>query len=100
MHIENGDLIMGLHDLDHVLGDTRMIGGQFVSLAARDIFASHAFLEILDDSGELWMNQCETDAVAHLPIKEKLTALGVKRIVIRLDAVMTGGSGVDLSLKQ
>ena len=100
MHIENGDLILGLHDLDHVLGDTREVGRTFVSYACRDIFASDAFLELLDDSGELWMNQCETDAVAHLPIKEKLTALGVQRIVIRLDSVMTGGPGVDLHLNQ
>ena len=100
MHIENGDLIMGLHDLDHVLGDPAQLGAHLQTEYFADASGSDAFLEVLDQSGELWMGGIADDATADKPIRQQPAAMGVHRIVIRLDAVMTGGPGVDLHLNQ
>ena len=83
MHIENGDLILGLHDLDHILSGA--------AITDRD-----GFLEAFEKSGELWMAglmESEVDG----PILDKLAAIGARRNVIRLDHVMTGGPGLDLN---
>jgi len=91
MHLKDGDLILGMHDLDHVLGDPNELGQHLQSESFKDDCGSDAFLKILDQSGELWM-------AGILPFKEKddrtirqaLEAIGCKRIVIRLEQVMAG----------
>ena len=96
MHIQDGDLVMGMHDLDHVLGDLNHLGDHLKQPRFGGMPASDGFLEILDDSGELGMSGIDTDW--NKPIREQLADLGVKRIVIRLDQVMTGGPGIDLGV--
>ena len=83
MHIENGDMILGMHDLDHVLGDINHLGKHLQDAFFRDMPGSEAFLAVLDESGEMCMSGLETDR--DQPIREQLSALGVRRIVIRLD---------------
>lgn len=96
MHIEEHDLILGLHDLDHVLGEPSDLGRHLQqSPAIREMCGSDAFLEVLDQSGELWMAGI-TPFEDDRPIREQLKAIGVQRIVIRLDHVMTAGPGVDM----
>lgn len=99
MHIENGNLILGLHDLDHVLGDPAQLGVHLQTEYFEGASGSDAFLEVLDQSGELWMGGIADDATADMPIRQQLAALGVQRIVIRLEAVMTGGAGVNLTIE-
>lgn len=87
MQLKDGDLILGLHDLDHVLGDPHELGEHLQSDYFKDACGSHALLEVLDQSGELWMNgitRFEDDR----PIFQQLEAIGCKRIVINLVQAM------------
>ena len=89
MHLKDGDLILGMHDLDHVLGDPRHLGEHLQAECFRDTCGSDAFLEILDQSGDLWMAGI-TEFEDDRPIRQQLESVGCKRIVIRLDQVMAG----------
>ena len=95
MHIKNGDLILGTHDLDHVLGDINHLGKHLQGPYFSEMPGSEALLVVLDDSGELHMSGLETDW--DQPIRQQLESLGVKRIVIRLDQIMVGP--VDLAIQ-
>lgn len=96
MYFKDGDLILGLHDLDHVLGDPAALGEHLQTEYFKGGSGSDAFLEILDQSGELWMNGITDPSNEDQPIKRQLESIGVQRIVIRLDPVMAGP--VDLTL--
>lgn len=89
MHLKDGDLILGMHDLDHVLGDPNELGQHLQSEFFKDDCGSDALLEILDQSGELFMAGI-TEPGDDRPIRQQLESIGCKRIVIRLDQVMAG----------
>lgn len=96
MHLKDGDLILGMHDLDHVLGDPNNLGIHLQNDEFQDLCGSDAILEILDQSGELWLAGI-TEFEDDRPIRQQLEAIGCKRIVIRLDQVMAGP--VDLTIQ-
>lgn len=96
MHLKDGDLILGMHDLDHVLGAPGDLGQHLQGDGFKDLCGSDALLEVLDQSGELWMAGI-TEFQDERPIRQQLEALGCKRIVIRLDQVMAGP--VDLTIQ-
>jgi hypothetical protein len=97
MHFKDGDLILGLHDLDHVLGDPTQLGEHLQTEYFKGGTGSDAFLEILDQSGELWMNGITDPSNEDMPIRQQLESIGVQRIVIRLEQVMAGP--VDLTIQ-
>ena len=97
MHIKDGDLILGMHDLDHVMGNIPELGLMLHSDFDEDASGSDAFLHILDASGEIYLNGISNEVNQDMPIRAQLESIGVKRIVIRLDPVMAGP--VDLHLQ-
>jgi hypothetical protein len=97
MHFKDGDLILGLHDLDHVMGNPMELGHMLSTTYDDDACGSDAFLDILDQSGEIYLNGISNETNQDMPIRAQLESIGVKRIVIRLDPVMAGP--VDLHLE-
>lgn len=90
MYIKEGALVLGLHDLDHV------IGAQTEGPASKSNHepGSDWFLRALDESGELFLSGLiEIDD--ERSIKHQLQSLGVERIVIelgKLGVLNPGGS--------
>ena len=79
------------------MGNPMELGHMLNTTYDEDACGSDAFLDILDNSGELYLNGISDPSNDTMPIKQMLEAIGVRRIVIRLDPVMAGP--VDLHLE-
>ena len=88
MRLVDGDLVLGMHDLDHIIGDPNELGQHLQSDSFRDECGGDAFLKVLDQSGELWMAGI-TRFEDERPIKQQLASVGCKRIVIELVQAMS-----------